>query len=160
MHFAAAAQVLLFSVVSDQWSAVSKCAGLRNAFGWAELYHCSLRVRVRPAVAIGLRCDVHRKTDHRPLIAVHCSYLLYSSSICCSLTGRFTSLRFGNESTRPDMPSKLASSHPGTGFWAAYWVPCSTMINFFAPSRIAISSPTFTWYEGMLTLRPLTCTWP
>ncbi len=54
-------------------------------------------------------------------------YLLYSSTINCSLIGRLTSLRLGRASTRPVRVSKFISSHAGTGFCAAYCAPCSTI---------------------------------
>src|SRR5664280_2745463 len=79
-----------------------------------------------------------------PLLTAHC-YLLYSSTISCSLMGRLMSLRLGRESTRPVRVSKFISSQTGTGFCDAYCAPCSTINNFLALSRMAISSPAFTW---------------
>ena len=90
------------------------------------------------------------------------SYFEYSSTMSCSWIGKFTSSRAGMREhlalhRRPHpAPATWGRPAPFTASWASR--PWHVLRPRAAPS--VMTSPTSTWYEGMLTFLSLTRTWP
>src|SRR6202000_3141699 len=89
-------------------------------------------------------------------------YLLYNSTINCSLIGIWTSSsRLGTLLIRPFRFSRSTSIQEGDGACAVASREERIVGLFLLDLRTEITSPGFTMNEGMLTFRPFTsmCPW-
>src|ERR1043166_7590092 len=109
------------------------------------------------AVAQDLPLDLLRLLKRNPRHGA--PYLLYSSTISCSVTGSWMSSRSGRPRMTPRLAFTSTSSHCGICPRPALALS-STRGPILEVGRSCTTSPTLARNEGTVTLRPLTWKWP